>query len=524
MTPEAGGTPGLAAAVEPIAPPADVRQGDEQPHSARDPERDPDARAAASGGVALVLSQGITRLVQLAFVLLATRSLSESEFGRYAIASAILLLGGFLADVGTTPALVRLISRSPRDAATLLSGTLAASAVWGVFAWVMSVGITSLIYGGASTGDVAIAGASLPFLAVMSSLHAGLDGSGRIAGRAWAALAHPVVSAGLGGVAVYATGDVRAGLWSLVAGSAASSLVAGTITYRSGLWTFDLLPRRAAILRVLRIAGPFALLAGLGTLSMRFDVLFLGYFHGPSHAASYDIAVRGSEVFWSVQTAITAPALYILSRRLGSRDLQGAQRGYSLAIRLSYLWGGLVSALLVGLSDPIVGLLGAGNYEDASAALAILGASQWLVFAVLVQGTLIMAGDHLRDGILTAGVITMATVALDVALIPAFGVRGAAVAGAAASVVTVLGFSRLHRRTLGLRTEQPEAGLVIALLTAGATAFSLRGTAVLSAVAATVAYLLVCSLTLPKARTDLRALVTLMRERRSADPRLDHKL
>jgi O-antigen/teichoic acid export membrane protein len=462
--------------------------------------------------------------MQLAFVLLATRSLSETEFGRYAIASAVLLLGGFLADVGTTPAIVRLISRSPGDAATLLSGTLAASAAWGIVAWAISTGATVLVYGGASTGDVALAGVSLPFLAVTSSLHAGLDGSGRIAARAWAALAHPVVAAGLGGLAVHLTGNVRFGLASLVAGSAASTLVAGTITGRAGLWTRDLIPRRAAILRVLRIAGPFALLAGFGTLSMRFDVLFLGHVDGPSQAASYDIALRGTEVFWSVQTAVTAPALYLLSRRLGSGDMQGAQRGYSLALRLSYLWGGLVSALLLGLSDPIVGLLGAGSYEDAPTALAILGAAQWLAFAALVQGTLIMAGDHLREGILTAGVVTMTTVALDVALIPAFGVPGAAVAGAATSAVTVVGFSRLHRRTLGLRTERPRAGLAIALLAAATIAFGLRGVAALGAATATVAYLLICSLTLPDARADVRTLLTLVRYRRSGDPRLDDEL
>ena len=72
-----------------------------------------DAHSAVRGGVSLLVAQTAVRVIALLFVLIVTRALAPADFGRYSIATATVLFGGILADLGTTTAITRAVSANP---------------------------------------------------------------------------------------------------------------------------------------------------------------------------------------------------------------------------------------------------------------------------------------------------------------------------------------------------------------------------------------------------------------------------
>src|SRR5437899_1617560 len=83
-----------------------------------------DARAAVRGTAALAGFQAVGRLIGAAFMLLATRHLPPDQFGRYSIVTALLVVGGSVADFGTTSVITRQVSRRPDSSEALLASTL----------------------------------------------------------------------------------------------------------------------------------------------------------------------------------------------------------------------------------------------------------------------------------------------------------------------------------------------------------------------------------------------------------------
>jgi O-antigen/teichoic acid export membrane protein len=193
-------------------------------------------------------------------------------------------------------------------------------------------------------------------------------------------------------------------------------------------------------------------------------------------------------VLWYLQQIITAPTLVVLSRRLGAGDVDGARRAYELAVRMSYLTGLAVSILVVILADPITALLGGEDYLHSATALTICGSVIWLSYVSFVQGMLIMAGDHVRAGLVTAGIFTTLTLGADVALILPFGTRGAAAAAAFGVAATLAGCTILHRRTLGWSTPSPPVRLLAVAAVALAVGWSLRGVPVAAGAATLATY------------------------------------
>lgn len=447
-----------------------------------------DGGAAVRSGVFLTGAQGLTRAVQVFFIIVATRSVSEGDFGRFSVSSGLLVLGGLVADLGTGPALTKLTSRRPERAGELLSGTIVSSAVLGALGWVGTTAAAFAIYGSTQATDVAIVCASLPFFAINTSLYAVLDGTGRMPSRATIAAFQPLIAAGVAGGVVAATNDIRAAMWLAPAGAATVTVIGLVVVARAGLLVGGFRPVRPVVREVLQVAAPFAVLSGLGSLSARFDVLLLGALDGPGPAASYDLALRSSEALWYLHTVVTAPTMVLLSRRLGEGDVEGARRAYDFAIRISYITGLGVSLVVVVLSGAIMEVLGGGGYLHSVTALTIGGSVLWLSYVSFVQGTLILAGDHLRAGLLTAGLLSLVTLVLDVGLIIPFGVRGAAVAAALAVAATVGGCALLHHRTLGWSTPLPPLSLgVVAALGLG-VGLALRDVPVLAGPAALVTY------------------------------------
>jgi O-antigen/teichoic acid export membrane protein len=430
-----------------------------------------DARAATRGSVALTVLQTGGRLLAVAFVLVATRALAPSAFGRYSTASAYVVLGGFLADFGTTMVIVRRVSRGAVSADALLSATLPACLALGLASMVV-VGAVGLAagYPSATRTDVLIAALALPASACVTSLLGAFDGRGLIARRAALTFLQLAVLA-VGGIVGVLLFGVRGAVVALPAAPMLTLVVATLVARRSGIWSVRLRADAHASWSLLRDAVPFGLLGGIAALELRFDVVLLSIVGSAAATARYDLAVRALEALAYLGTVVASPALFILSRRLGQGDRDGAQRALNEAARFLTVLGVLVSALVVGLHEPLTIAAFGSRYAGAAVPMAITGGQLWLAFLAGLQTAAILAGERVWRAVPVAAVAMAVMVGLDLVLVPAFGAVGAAAATVAGTVVMVTAFGWFLEHASGLRTPRPSlkvlgAGLLSALVAA----------------------------------------------------------
>jgi O-antigen/teichoic acid export membrane protein len=433
-----------------------------------------EGRAAARGILALGGLQTIGRGLAFAFVVVATRTLAPSHFGRYSIVAAIVGVGGTLADFGTTPAIMRRVSARPESSDQLLANTLPACFALGLLAYSGAVIFAAVAgYAAVTRGDVAIGALALPADAVLTSVLAAMDGRGRISRRAAISFLRVALMTGGGAVALLAGLGVRWALAALAAGPAVALVVSVVSSRRAELWRGRLAPRWDETRALLSDAVPFAVHGGLYGLILRFDVVLLSLMATRAATAKYDVASRVIEGVTFLGPVLAAPALFLLTRRLEAGDHVGAQRGFDKAGRLAYLIAAPISVGLMALSRPLVWALFGHRYGSAATPLAIMAAPLCLAFIIGLQVSLVQGAGHAAATMGLAAVNTAIVVGLDVALIPHYGATGAAVAMAAYQVVAVVLFARYIRSRLEMVTPLPQPGVVAAALLAGAAAWRL---------------------------------------------------
>jgi O-antigen/teichoic acid export membrane protein len=455
----------------------------------------PDARAAARGALSLFVLQTLARGLALLFVVAVARAVVPAEFGRYSIVTGLVLFGSLLADFGTTAAITRTVSRDPTRSEPLLSGTLPVSAVLGLLAYGGAVLFAALAdYPPEAVVDVLIGGLTLPLAAVLTSLLGALDGRGLISVRARVTFLQTFVITVGGAVPVLLGAGIRAAIVAVPAGAGVSLLAAAIEARRRRVWTgrfgFDVAVSRD----LFRRAVPFALLGGLVAIYRRFDLLVLSLLGTRAQVADYDIALRVLEAVAYLGAMVSAPALFLLSRRLGAGDREGAQRAYDTAARATYLVGLPCSAGLVALHGTLAPALFGRAYVGAAAPIAILGGQVWLEFLGGLQGALLLAGERLRRAVVLEATVMVVLAGLDVALIARYRVVGASVALAIFQLVNVVAFRAFNRRASGLTLPFPPPQLVFAAVVCGAAAWGVGHVslplAVVTGVAAYAAVLL----------------------------------
>jgi len=478
-----------------------------------------EARAATRGSLALSVLQTAGRLLAVAFVLVATRLLVPSEFGRYSTASAYVVIGGLLADFGTTAVIVRRVSCDPDGADRLLTRTLLACLALGLVS-MLAVAAAALLagYPADTRTDVLIAALALPPAGCLTSLFGAFDGRGLISRRAVLTFLQLSVMA-IGGIVGVVVAGARGAVVALPAASFLALLVAVVTARASGVWSLRLRVDRRASWSLLRDALPFGLVGGITALQLRFDVVLLSIVGTAAATAQYDLAVRALEAISYLGTVVAAPALFIFSRRLTVGDRDGAQRAFNQAARFLVLVGVAASALLIGLHDPLTRLAFGPRYLGVAVPLAIAGGQLWIAFLAGLQSSAILAGRRVWRAVPVIGAVVAMILALDLALVPPFGAVGAAAATVAGSIVMVAALGRFLARTAGLRTPRPAAGVLVAGVLTAVVGALLAPAGLLPATAAAVAvYLTVVLATGAVTRADL-ARVRLLARRVPAVPR-----
>ncbi|MFS0839918.1 flippase [Paenibacillus sp. 1P03SA] len=189
--------------------------------------------------------------------------------------------------------------------------------------------------------------------------------------------------------------------------------------------------------------------SGMYLVLGQLNVLMLGWMEGTTEAGIYGAAVRIATLVSFGLTAINMTAAPFISESYAKKDDKQLQQVLSLSNLAGFLFAGVIYVAFLFLNDPILGLFGE-EFKQGSLALLILSTSQ-LVSAFSGQtGTLMtMTGQQKTLGRILAGSAVL-NIVLNLALIPAFGMLGAAVTNLLCTVCWKTAMVIVIRRKLNI--------------------------------------------------------------------------
>jgi O-antigen/teichoic acid export membrane protein len=369
-------------------------------------------------------------------VMIVARHLGAEARGVYAVAVAIGVVALTVAAMGTVYSLLRAWSEQWADADVLLTAVAWLSGGLGALAAVLVLAIKAFgSFRAVGWPEVALVAVTMPMqlhAMLLTSLLAFVGQMRRSnVGYAAGALVQTVIV-----IALYAGGALTI-RWVLVAYAAGMTLQWLVMLAKSGA-----VGRHhggfptAVIGRLLRV-GSVMYVAQVGQLLLlRLDVFLVARYVGLEGAGVYSIAVLLAELVWLVTDSVA----HSLIGRVANDDAESAVGLGLRAVQMSVLLAPAAALALLLLAPVAVPLVFGADFEGSVAPLLVLLPAA--IAMAMWRAALAVATRVARPGfasLVTAGALAVNVVA-NLLLIPALGIKGAALASTIAygSGATVL--------------------------------------------------------------------------------------
>jgi O-antigen/teichoic acid export membrane protein len=410
--------------------------------------RERDVPAASSVGrntIETLLFRGISTPVAMLLVVLQGRFLQPEGRGAYVLAVlTVTIVTRLLGQLGI--AVTNRLQDPDADVRRLVQRALALGLLLGL------AGVGAVVAWAAVTGelpaDVAFA-ASLALVpnVVWQSLSGVLMGLGRIRLWNYVQLSPPVLTlVGMLVFVVWLDGEVVAALLAWALANALTALFA--LAAARDLWLPVSVPKIGD--RIGRTIARLALVMGavqiVNLVSYRVELFLLRHFRDLGDVGVYSIAMQTVESMWlipaAMATAVTAPAVQ-------SEEADAARLIARTAAKALLYTAGAAAVVAAAAPFFIPFVLG-DAFEGAGLPLALLmpGVVAYAPVTVLVVYLSVRRGRP-RLSLAVSVASGVVTLGLGLALIPAFGVTGAAIASSvgygAGAILAWLFFARLTR-------------------------------------------------------------------------------
>ena len=407
------------------------------------------ARRMTRGFAALGVGRVATLGLQLLAFALVAAHLGPAGVGAYTFALAFYSLFAYVTNFGVRAIAMRDITQQPDRERELVTNLFYLRLLMGALGYGALVVVLAL--GGYSSVERQaglVAGVLLVVLA-LESFQVILEVRLRMGWVSIAGVVQGVVLAG-GTLAVAAAGGgVVAFLWVFVASNVANFAIVGTVALRqSGRLHWR--PRPVIWWSLAKAAVLLGLAQLCITLYYRLDLLILAAIKPEDDVGQYGAAYRVFETFVVVPSlAMTVLTPVIAASVVAGRDVLQRRYGHLLHLIAILSFPVAVAGLLTA-SRVFPAVPGFAEFGGAGDALAILSLAAPCIFFGTALSAVLVAGHQQGRllGVSFAGLVL--NVALNVALIPPFSYRGAAVATAVTELVVVTGLVLSIRRHLSV--------------------------------------------------------------------------
>lgn len=196
---------------------------------------------------------------------------------------------------------------------------------------------------------------------------------------------------------------------------------------------------------------PMVLLGALQVLNARIVTLILGAISGAHAVGIYAVASRGAE-YVSFFLVTSLPMLSATAAGLfASKDMAQLEKIVTRTARFTLILSAPVAFALVFFGDWYLLLYGQ-DFTQGQTALAILSVGQLINVAMGAVGSLLILGGHERDAAKGIAIAVVVNIGLSFALIPAWGIEGAAIADASSLIVWNLLMAFWVYRRIGIHS------------------------------------------------------------------------
>lgn len=392
----------------------------------------------------LLLARVGTQASMVVFTILLARRLGEVGLGQYAFMVSAIFLANVVTTFGTDMLLIREIA-AQRDfsqvpAALLLQLSLSLPFI--LLTFLFAPALPNQTAGAVRALQIySLALLPMAFYTVFSAVLRGLERMGSFALLNLATSFAQVLAIWL--LVRPGTGIVPLA-WLLLLIQALSALLAGGLCLSQipGLrraWSAS----RPALITLLRVSAPIALLGILKVLYLRLGVYMLALMQGAATTGLYSAALRTVEAAQIGHVVFIGALFPVLAQ---AHDPQRDQNPSLRETVSSLSWHvfltlGLAAGLLVYfLALPLVGILFGAGFEPAVPALRLLA---WLLLPYSVNiylSSQLLAARREREIAISLGVSLVLLGALNAFLIPPLGLIGACLAAVGAEAVQALMF------------------------------------------------------------------------------------
>ncbi|OLB81562.1 MAG: hypothetical protein AUI15_39720 [Actinobacteria bacterium 13_2_20CM_2_66_6] len=382
-----------------------------------------------------------TRLLAFGFSgatnIILARSLGPEGRGIYAVAVMTSAIISLLAQLGVGPANVYHLSKKLIDLDELIGHSTSLALLLGTSCFLIVLGSvvatgSSKVLGVGST-FVVVATAAVPFMLLTAFMQSLLQGGQRFVHfNVVILIQYAAPTFTLITMLLIFRDRTLGAVTSWTVSSAVTALCA----------TYSVVPLTRLSLRLhratLRSLLRFGLISYLGNVTSfvnyRFDVLIVNLFSGARQVGLYSVGTALAEVVWFITNA----AAVVLAPRVASADASEADRLTEAVARVVGLLT-VSAAILLAIFAPLIVVLFFGS-AFAESAWAV-----WLLLPGIVTFSIsrilsmyLLGRNRLKVDLAAASVGLVVTLALDFALIPHFGFRGAAVASSIAYTSAML--------------------------------------------------------------------------------------
>jgi O-antigen/teichoic acid export membrane protein len=221
---------------------------------------------------------------------------------------------------------------------------------------------------------------------------------------------------------------------------------------------------------IARYAAPLLVTTSIYTVFSRVDILIIGALLGATAVGVFSAPLLLSVPLRYVGQAV---ANSVAPRQAGGGSEPGSVAAFRASLRWLVVYQALLLAPLIVWADPIVDLLFGAEYEESANVLRALAIYIFLAGPSPLISTTVNYLGHAARRIPIVLLALGLNVAVDLALIPAIGVVGAAIGSSVAYALYVPAHLRICRRELGVPLRPLVVTLIRALAAAGAMALVL---------------------------------------------------
>jgi O-antigen/teichoic acid export membrane protein len=375
--------------------------------------------------------------MSLATNVILARSLGPTGRGTYAIAVLVPTILALVANLGIGPANVYHVSRGSLDKKHLVASSLAAAVIVGLVAYALLVLVVASLGGrtlmGVAPGYLLIGGLSIPFALAAAFMQGVLHGERRFVDLNIVMLSQTFSFAVLLIIALFAPVDrLAASVAAWTASTVLSGLLAvAFVRQKTPLSLAIDLPTMRAILR-------YGSLTYLGTLTSfvnyRFDLLLVSVFSGATQVGLYAVGAGLAEIIWFLPNSV-----YIaLAPRVAAVPEEESSKLSAQASRSVLVLAAGAAIVMAAVAPLAIFIFFGSAFAQSVAAVwlllpGIVTFSGWKIMSCYLLGR-----NLLKQDLVAATVAMIVTLALDLALIPNYGYRGAAVASSIAYSIAML--------------------------------------------------------------------------------------